>query len=159
MNAKRPGIAALVAVAVIGLTGCGSSGNDQSARAGTTTPTHSTSSPSTVASDTSAPNTTSRTSSSSGGTSTTSTDDMGGMVMIDILDFAYTGATSVKPGQMIMVTNDDPEAHTLTSDAGGLFSVTVPAGGSATFDAPTKPGSYSYHCSFHANMHGSLVVS
>jgi plastocyanin len=159
MNPKRPVIAALVAVAAIGLPGCGSSGNDQTAQAGTTTPTRSTSSPSTVASDTNAPSTTSRTSSSSGGTSTTGMDDMGGMVMIDIKDFAYAGATSVKPGQMIMVTNDDPEAHTLTSDVGGLFSVTVPAGGTAMFDAPTKPGSYSYHCSFHANMHGSLVVS
>ena len=81
------------------------------------------------------------------------------MAMVDITDFMYKGAMTVKPGQMVMVTNDDSEAHTLTSDDTGIFAVTVQPGGSAMFDAPTKAGSYAYHCDFHANMHGSLVVS
>ena len=52
----------------------------------------------------------------------TTSDDMGGMgdmAMVDIEDFMYQGAMSVKPGQMVMVTNDDSEAHTLTSDDTG----------------------------------------
>ncbi len=147
MNAKRPTIAALVAVAVLGLSGCGSSSDDNAAAAGPTTPTHSM---------------TMTPSSPSTGSPSTTSDDMGGMgdmAMVDIKDFMYKGAMTVKPGQMVMVTNDDTEAHTLTSDDTGMFAVTVQPGGTAMFDAPTKPGSYAYHCDFHANMHGALVVS
>jgi len=147
MNAKRPTIAALVAVAALALSGCGSSNDDNAADSGPTTPMHS------MKMTSSSPSTDSP---------TTTSDDMGGMgdmAQVDILDFMYKGAMMVKPGQMVMVTNDDAEAHTLTSDDTGMFAVTVQAGGSAMFDAPTKPGSYAYHCDFHANMHGSLVVS
>jgi plastocyanin len=147
MNAKRPTIAALVAVAVVGLSGCGSSSDDKAADAGPTTPTHSM---------------TMTPPSPSGDSPSTTSDDNGGMgdmVMVDIKDFMYKGAMSVKPGQMVMVTNDDAEAHTLTSDDSGMFAVTVQPGATAMFDAPTKPGSYAYHCDFHANMHGSLVVT
>lgn len=47
-----------------------------------------------------------------------------------------------------------------TSDQSGLFDVTVNAsGGTATFTAPpSKPGTYPYHCTFHSDMHGTLVV-
>jgi plastocyanin len=145
MIAKRPTIAALVTVAVIGLSGCGSSSDVKSADPGPTTPTHS------MTMTSSSPSTDSP--------STTSDDGMGDMAMVDIKDFMYTGEMSVKAGQLVMVTNDDSEAHTLTSDQTGLFAVTVQPGGTATFDAPTKPGSYAYHCDFHANMHGSLVVT
>ncbi|MGI8612722.1 MAG: cupredoxin domain-containing protein [Nocardioidaceae bacterium] len=40
-----------------------------------------------------------------------------------------------------------------------MFDVNVTAGGgTATFTAPTKPGSYPYHCTYHSSMHGTLVV-
>jgi plastocyanin len=146
MKAKHPTIAALMAVAVIGLSGCGSSSDDNAADSGPNTPTHSMKMPAgSPATD----------------SSTTTSGDMGGMgdmAMVDIVDFMYKGDVHVEPGRMVMVTNDDTEAHTLTSDDAGMFAVTVQAGGSAMFDAPTKPGSYAYHCDFHANMHGSLVV-
>jgi plastocyanin len=29
---------------------------------------------------------------------------------------------------------------------------------SATIIAPMKPGSYAFHCTYHSNMHGMLVV-
>lgn len=76
---------------------------------------------------------------------------------ITIKNFAYQGPGTVAPGAKITVSNQDSEAHTVTADTGG-FNVTVPAGGSATFTAPTTPGSYAFHCNFHGNMHGSLVV-
>lgn len=28
----------------------------------------------------------------------------------------------------------------------------------ATLSAPTRPGTFAYHCTFHTNMHGTLVV-
>jgi plastocyanin len=35
----------------------------------------------------------------------------------------------------------------------------VPAGGTATFKAPSAAGSYAFHCTIHPFMHGKLVVS
>lgn len=59
-----------------------------------------------------------------------------------------------------MVENRDQVAHTVTADASGsLFDVTVDPGSTASFTAPTSPGSYKFHCRFHANMHGTLVVA
>jgi plastocyanin len=150
MNAKRPTIVALAAVAVFGIAGCGSASNSPSSDPGPTTPSHS-------MAMTASPTSASPPSASS--SSTSSDDSMAGMVMIDIKDFMYSDAMSVKARQLVMVTNDDSEAHTVTSDQTGMFAVTVQPGETATFHAPSTSGSYAYHCDFHANMHGSLVVT
>jgi plastocyanin len=78
--------------------------------------------------------------------------------VITIKNFGYSGSKSVSPGATVMVMNQDSTSHTVTADSGGAFDVTVSAGGTATFTAPSKPGSYPYHCNFHAEMHGSLTV-
>ncbi len=77
---------------------------------------------------------------------------------ITIKDFAYQGPGTVAPGAKITVTNQDSEAHTVTADSGNAFNVTIAAGATATFTAPSSPGSYAFHCNFHGNMHGSLTV-
>ena len=64
--------------------------------------------------------------------------------------------TSVSPGATVTVHNLDGLAHTVTAD-GGDFDSPAPAGNSS-FTAPTKPGSYPFHCSIHPEMHGTLVV-
>ncbi|GAC1595508.1 MAG: hypothetical protein NVS3B21_18580 [Acidimicrobiales bacterium] len=56
------------------------------------------------------------------------------------------------------VTNRDPVAHTVTSDTSGQFNVNVQPGATATFTAPKSPGTYKFHCIYHGNMHGTLVV-
>jgi len=78
--------------------------------------------------------------------------------MIMIQNFAYQPPTSVSPGARVEVMNRDGEAHTVTSDSNGDFDVTVPPSATVTFTAPTTPGSYDFHCSYHSNMHGVLVV-
>ena len=78
--------------------------------------------------------------------------------MIHIENFHYRTPASVSPGAAVQVMNMDNEAHTVTSDAAGGFQLTVPAGTTVTLTAPTKPGRYPFHCDFHANMHGVLVV-
>lgn len=77
---------------------------------------------------------------------------------IMIKNFAYRGPASVASGAMVTLTNKDRVAHTVTSDTGALFDAVLQPGASVTFKAPTVPGSYAYHCTFHANMHGSVVV-
>ncbi len=80
-------------------------------------------------------------------------------VVLTIKDFAYEGPGTVKPGTMITVKNDDTAAHTVTADGAGGFDVILPPGKSATFKAPDAAGSYKYHCTYHANMHGTLTVA
>jgi plastocyanin len=77
---------------------------------------------------------------------------------ITIKDFAYGDPLTVTPGASVTVTNMDTAAHTVTADEGTLFDAEVKGGGTATFTAPTKPGSYAYHCTYHPGMHGTLVV-
>lgn len=78
---------------------------------------------------------------------------------ITIKDFAYGEALTVAPGATVSVTNMDTAAHTVTADDGSAFDAEVKGGGgTATFTAPTKPGSYTYHCTFHPGMHGVLIV-
>ena len=80
-------------------------------------------------------------------------------VMITISNFMYSVPASVAPGTKVTVKNLDSQNHTVTSTMHGVFDITVTAdGGTATFTAPTKPGSYKFVCMFHANMMGTLVV-
>lgn len=78
---------------------------------------------------------------------------------LGIKGFAYQVPSSVKPGATVSVTNSDSQAHTVTSDKPGGFDVKVDGDGKATFTAPDKPGTYPFHCEYHSNMHGTLVVS
>lgn len=77
---------------------------------------------------------------------------------ITIKDYKYAVPSSVKPGQKIMVKNEDSEAHTVTTDSGSDFNDNAAAGSTTSFTAPSKAGSYKFHCTFHSNMHGTLVV-
>jgi plastocyanin len=138
MSTKKLLLAATVTAAVVGLTGCGSSG-DTSNAASTPKP----SAPKTPA--TSSPNST--------------THARPAAAMITIKDFAFQGPSSVEPGAELMVMNSDAETHSVTSDTSGLFDVNVEPGATAKLTAPTKPGSYPYHCAYHATMHGTLVVT
>jgi plastocyanin len=99
-------------------------------------------------------------SSSMGGSPTTSASP--GMAatktVIMISSFAYRTPATVSPGQTIGIMNMDGEAHTVTADSANAFDVTAAPGTTATFTAPTTPGRYPFHCTFHSNMHGVLVV-
>lgn len=77
---------------------------------------------------------------------------------IVIQDFAFKGPVSVAAGATISVSNLDSQEHSVTADDGS-FDVVVHVNGTATLTAPSEPGSYEYHCSFHPNMRGTLVVS
>ncbi len=78
--------------------------------------------------------------------------------MIHISSFKYSVPTSVAPGATVSVMNMDGENHTVTADSGNAFDVKAIAGAIVTFTAPKTPGSYPFHCTYHSNMHGVLVV-
>jgi plastocyanin len=131
----RSGIAAAAATALLVLAGCGGGSSSTASPPPTSPPA----------------------SSPSGGNSPSSQPSA--KDVITIKNFGYSGATTVKAGATVSVTNDDSVAHTVTADSGSAFDVTVDPGATKTFTAPSKPGAYPYHCTFHSNMHGSLTVS
>ena len=79
---------------------------------------------------------------------------------ITITNFAYEIPGPVAPGAEVKVINMDTAEHTVTADQDvTLFDVEVKEnGGTATFKAPSEPGTYAFHCTYHSNMHGSLTV-
>jgi plastocyanin len=83
-----------------------------------------------------------------------------GPPVITIFDFAYNEYNDVvaKPGAIVTVKNTDEDAHTVTSNAPGAFSVALAPMSEATFAAPSQPGSYPFHCDHHSSMHGTLIV-
>ena len=75
---------------------------------------------------------------------------------VTVQDFKFT-TKPVKAGATVTVHNNGPSTHTVTQDGGG-FDVSIDAGKDATFTAPSKPGTYKFHCSIHTQMHGTLTV-
>jgi plastocyanin len=75
---------------------------------------------------------------------------------VTVADFSFT-TEPVAPGAQVSVHNDDGTTHTVTADDGG-FDVQVGGGDDATFTAPAEPGTYSFHCSIHTTMKGTLTV-
>ncbi len=72
---------------------------------------------------------------------------------------SYTVPPSVSPGQQLTIVNNDSANHTVTADENNLFDIRVSGGGgSSSFTAPATPGSYPFHCKYHASMHGVLIV-
>ena len=142
--------AATAALALMVLAGCGSSS------------TGAPGSPATGAATSSAASSISAGASSS--TSATSATSPGSSsapqaaVTIHISAYKYTVPASVAPGATVKVMNMDDVNHTVTADSGGAFDLKATAGMTKTFVAPTTPGSYPFHCTYHANMLGVLVV-
>ena len=134
-------------VSLVLVTACSSSsGSDKSATGGTGNGT----------STSSTPMDSSSMSSSMAMSSGSSMTASAGMIMIQ--NFKYTTPVTVSPGAMVSVMNMDGEAHTVTADSGNAFDDMATADKTTTFKAPMTPGSYPYHCTYHSNMHGVLIV-
>jgi len=92
---------------------------------------------------------------------TPSTGPAGGPVQADavvIHNFAFgPQAVMVKAGTTVRWTNNDTEAHTVTSDTGVFNSPVLQPGASYSYTFG-KPGTYSYHCSIHPFMIGKVIV-
>jgi len=75
-------------------------------------------------------------------------------------NLAFTPSTvAAKAGATVTITNKDQVTHTVTSDDGTSFNVTVQGGKTATITAPSKAGTYKFHCNIHSSMHGTLTVT
>lgn len=81
-----------------------------------------------------------------------------GPVKVTIANFDYHPRTiTVAAGTRITWVNTDQTNHTVTADAGSFDVGNISEKGrkSRVF---SKPGTYAYHCTYHPNMHGRVVV-
>src|SRR5215207_5895490 len=78
---------------------------------------------------------------------------------VSVVDFAFEpGTVSVPVGATVTWTNTGTRPHTVTADDGSFDSGRLDPGEqfSQTFD---QPGTFTYHCGFHPEMQGSIVVT
>lgn len=76
---------------------------------------------------------------------------------VTIQDFDFGQPVTVAAGEPITIVNEDGVTHTFTADDGSFDTGGIDGGGSAsiTVDAP---GEYTFHCSIHPSMTGSITV-
>ncbi|MGW3168588.1 cupredoxin domain-containing protein [Streptomyces sp. NPDC001153] len=80
---------------------------------------------------------------------------------VAIKNFAFSPATlKVKAGTTVTWTNEDTDAHTVTSAGSGgpLHSPALATHGTYSYTF-TKPGSYAYVCTIHPFMTGTVEVT
>ena len=66
---------------------------------------------------------------------------------------------TVTPGAVVTVANPSDQTHDVVVMGGLVKTMAIKPGGSTSFVAPSKPGSYTLTCDFHVDMRATLVVS
>jgi plastocyanin len=80
------------------------------------------------------------------------------VVKVTIKNFAFLPThIVVSPGTRIVWTNEDEEPHTVVTDKPGWSSEALETGSSFA-TVMRRAGTFTYHCSIHPFMHGSVVV-
>ncbi len=102
--------------------------------------------------------TSSGTATASGSSSEASATEVAGGPTITIANMAFGQPLTVAPGSKINIANNDTVEHSVTSDTAGAFDQDVEGNEKATLTAPSQPGEYPFHCSYHPNMKGTLIV-
>jgi len=78
---------------------------------------------------------------------------------ISISMFAFAPEKiEVQVGDVVEWTNADLVPHTATADDGAWTTGDIKHGAAAQF-TPTAPGAFAYHCRFHPQMKGVIVVT
>lgn len=91
-------------------------------------------------------------------TNTQEPTQVAGKNTITIQNMAFAPATlTIKAGDKVTWTNQDAVGHSATADDNSFDTGVLGQGqsGSITF---SKAGTYTYHCSVHPYMKGTIVV-
>ena len=81
-----------------------------------------------------------------------------GHVTIPISNYAFLPKSlTVTAGTRVTWVNHDATAHTATANGGAFDTGTINPHASRTIDL-THPGTYAYHCVFHAFMTATITV-
>ena len=68
------------------------------------------------------------------------------------------GTLTVPVGTTVTWGNNDVTAHTVTSDAAGVFNSNNVNSGQTFQVTFANPGQFKYHCTIHSFMNGTIVV-
>jgi plastocyanin len=78
---------------------------------------------------------------------------------VTISGFAFSPASlTIHVGDIVVWTNKDSAAHTVTSDSGTELSSSSISNEGTYSHKFTSAGTYSYHCTVHPSMHGIVTV-
>ena len=79
---------------------------------------------------------------------------------VSIENFAFSpDSITVKKGTTVTWTNNDTTSHTVTSDSGNTMSSDTLGRGDTYQVTFNEAGTFSYHCNFHSDMHGTVTVT
>ena len=77
---------------------------------------------------------------------------------VTIENFAFSPASlTVKVGDTVTFVNKDTTGHSATADDGSFDTGVFSSGGSEKVTL-TKAGTFTYHCTAHPSMKGTIVV-
>ena len=77
---------------------------------------------------------------------------------ISIANMSFGEPVTVAAGAQVTVINKDSVEHSVTSDTADQFDVEIEGNEQGTFAAPSQPGEYAFHCTYHPSMKGTLIV-
>ena len=137
------GLILLVVVSAVLVAGCGSGATTTSTASASTTMSSMTT-------------TTGATGTTGGATTTTAGGAGGAKVSLANIAIDPTSVT-IKVGETVTWTNNDPFAHRLVGDKGEFDSGTMAGGATFGFTFKTA-GTFAYHCSIHPSMTGTVIV-
>jgi plastocyanin len=159
MPTKKPSpiivLCAVLALLALGVAGCGSEDDGDSGSAvtesaesiGTTTEAGDDSATSEAGDD-----------SQAGGNAPAPSGDAVRSAKVEIEDFAYDpDPVRIEEGGKVTWINRDSAPHTATADDGSFDTGTLEEGKLAS-ESFKEPGTYTYICSIHPDMHGTLEV-
>lgn len=79
---------------------------------------------------------------------------------IDIAGFAFAPSTlNIKVGDVVIWTNSDSVIHKIASDSGTELQSSSLSNGQTYTHTFNTAGTYTYHCSIHIAMKGTVIVS
>jgi plastocyanin len=96
---------------------------------------------------------------SSSSSPSTATADVTVQMLGDRGNLSYSpNPTTMKAGQSIAWHNGDSTPHTSTKDGGGFDTGSVNAGANSSPITMSTAGTFTYHCTIHPGMVGTITV-
>lgn len=78
---------------------------------------------------------------------------------VQIMNFAFSPSSlTIHAGDTVVWTNQDSAGHSVVSDSGSEINSPVMSTGQTYSHTFTTPGTYTYHCSVHLSMKGTIIV-
>lgn len=78
---------------------------------------------------------------------------------VQISSFTFSpNSITISAGTSVTWTNMDSASHTITSDSGSELASQTLSNGQSYSHTFNAPGTYTYHCSIHTMMKGTIIV-